>query len=454
MLNNKLKKIILLFGDIFFLYLSLYLALLLRYQGNVSSELWQIHLLPFSVIFAVWLAIFYIFNLYNLNIAISNIHFFKRLGESLLSGTVIAVIFFYLATNAIAPKTNLAIFIVIFAIIMLIWRQIYNWILASRLPKNNIAIIGLNQLAEEIISVFKNKPHLGMKIAFILDLSGKEKKELNGVPVFSNVNELQNLIEKKSISNIVLAADPNASGELRTALFDCLKHKINFLKLADFYESATGRVPLDAINKMWFLENLSEGDKITFDALKRFFDILLSLLAMLITWPLCLAAAIAIKLESSGPIFYTQTRCGKYGQRFKIIKFRTMRQDGDHHSPTVENDPRISKFGNLLRKTRIDEIPQIFNILLGEMSFIGPRPERPELIEELEKKVPFYRERMLVKPGVTGWDQVCGEYHSPSLEDTIKKLQYDLFYIKNRSLLLDFSIILKTVSTVLSRAGR
>ena len=131
-----------------------------------------------------------------------------------------------------------------------------------------------------------------------------------------------------------------------------------------------------------------------------------------------------------------------------------MREEGNYLTPTEENDPRITKFGSFLRKTRLDEIPQVLNVIKGEMSFVGPRPERPELIAELEKVVPFYRERMLIKPGATGWDQISGEYHSPSLEDTLKKLQYDLFYIKNRSIYLDLSIILKTISTVFSGGGR
>ena len=136
-----------------------------------------------------------------------------------------------------------------------------------------------------------------------------------------------------------------------------------------------------------------------------------------------------------------------------MIKFRTMSEDGNNRNPTTLNDRRVTTFGSFLRKTRIDEIPQVINVLIGDMSFVGPRAERPEIVSLLEKEIPFYRERMLVKPGLTGWDQISGEYHSPSQEDTIKKLQYDLFYIKNRSIYLDLSIILKTVATVLSRSG-
>jgi len=453
MTSNKLKKIFLIAGDIFILYLSLYLALVIRYQANPSSEMWQQHLAPFSLIFTIWIIIFYISDLYNLNIAVSNLNFFKKTGKSLSIGVIITILFFYLVPDTIAPKTNLLIFIILFLGLFFAWRQIFNWALSSYLPQNKIAIIGQNQLSREIINIFNVRPHLGMKIAFILQPGEKDQKEINSVPIFSDIKDLKRLIKKKNINNIILASAPNST-ELRETLFECLPLKINFLKLSDFYENISGRVPIDIISKMWFLENLNESNKRFFDINKRTFDIILSLLILIITFPLWIIISIIIKLESKGPIFFKQIRCGQKGERFKIIKFRTMKEDGNDYSPTAKKDKRITKFGNFLRKSRLDEIPQIINILSGDMSFIGPRPERPELIEKLEANIPFYKERMLVKPGITGWDQVCGEYHSPSVEDTIKKLQYDLFYIKNRSLLLELSIMLKTINTIFSRSGQ
>jgi lipopolysaccharide/colanic/teichoic acid biosynthesis glycosyltransferase len=205
---------------------------------------------------------------------------------------------------------------------------------------------------------------------------------------------------------------------------------------------------------MWFLENLNEGNKTWFDMVKRLYDIVLALIIFLITLPFWPFIAMAIKLDSPGPVFFTQKRAGRHNRPFTMVKFRSMKTDDNDYHPTAEKDVRITALGNLLRKTRVDELPQLLNIILGDMSFVGPRPERPELIRKLEKQIPFYGQRMLVKPGLTGSDQISGEYHSPSYEDTLKKLQYDLFYIKNRSIYLDLSIILKTVMTVLSRSGR
>ncbi len=251
----------------------------------------------------------------------------------------------------------------------------------------------------------------------------------------------------------MLIADPHQSTELRTNLFACLPLNLNIISLSHFYEAVTGRVPIEAINQMWFLENLSKGNKSYFNAIKRIMDIVLALGILIITAIFWLFIGLIIKIESKGPIFFKQIRAGKNSRLFTMIKFRTMTEDGNDRNPTAVNDRRVTALGSFLRKTRIDEIPQVINVLIGDMSFVGPRAERPELIGQLEQDIPFYRERMLVKPGLTGWDQISGEYHSPSRADTLKKLQYDLFYIKNRSLYLDLSIILKTIATVLSRSG-
>ena len=202
------------------------------------------------------------------------------------------------------------------------------------------------------------------------------------------------------------------------------------------------------------MQNINLEGRGVFYFFKRIIDIILSLIILLITgifWPFI---AIIIKLESKGPVFFTQIREGKNGKLFNLYKFRTMKTEQNDFAPTTEKDNRITKFGNFMRVTRIDELPQMLNVLKGDMSLIGPRPERPELAIELEKEIPFYKQRLLVKPGITGWDQVSGEYHSPSIEDTYKKIQYDLYYIKNQSVFLEISIFFKTIMTVFLKLGR
>lgn len=452
-MNNNIKKIILFFGDIIILYLSLYLTLFIRYFSLPSRANWQSHFWPFSITFIAWILIFYISDLYNLHLAVNNSKFFNLTFRSVFISSLVSATYFYADPHiSIAPKTNLLIFLILSALLIFFWRRIFNWSLNTYLPKTNIAFIGYNGQVKALIKALREKPHLGFRVALVAHSSTTDM--LPNIPATSDFKNLEKEIHDKKISTIILASDPYGSPELRASLFACLPQKLNFIRLANFYESITGRIPLEAINQMWFLENLNEGRKITFDSIKRTYDLILASLILIITaifWPLI---GIIIKLESPGPIFFKQKRIGRHNQKFTIIKFRTMGVANNSYAPTQKNDIRVTRIGKFLRKTRIDELPQILNIIFGDMSFVGPRPERPELIIDLEKDVPFYRERMLVKPGLTGWDQVSGEYHSPSREDTIKKLQYDLFYIKNRSLYLDAAIILKTIATVLKSNGR
>lgn len=449
-MNNKLKKIILLFGDIIIFYISLYFTLLIRY---FNTELFSINFWPFSAIFLLWLIIFYIANLYNLNLAVNNFIFLKTSSKAITVASLVSIIFFYLISDiGIAPKRILFIYIIVFTLLFFIWRQFYNWSLRAYLPKNKLAIIGYNKLTEELIKKLQEKPHLGY-IVFLIADDTNENTNINNIPIIKNLADLPELIKKDKITSIIFTINPHQSPELRSALFNCLPLKINYFSLPDFYEIITGKVPLDAINQMWFLEKLNEGNKIWFDYFKRFYDFFLALIILLTTLPAWLIIAIIIKTTNYGPVFFIMKRLGKNGKIFKLIKFRTMREENNDYSPTSINDSRITKFGSFLRKTRIDELPQIINILKNEMSFVGPRPERPELAVELTKQIPFYNERLLIKPGLSGSDQVSGEYHSPSQEDSLKKLQYDLFYIKNRSIYLDLSILLKTIATIISRQG-
>jgi exopolysaccharide biosynthesis polyprenyl glycosylphosphotransferase len=448
-MNNNLKKFTLLAGDIIALYFSLYLTLIFRYGHSYSDRTWPNHFWPFSLIFVLWIIIFFIANLYNLNLAVSNSKFYQTSGRALLISAIASVAFFYLLPSiGIAPKRNLFIFIVIFSVIFYLWRHFYNWSLKSYLPKKNIGFVGYNNLIAEIVNELNGKPHLGYNVSFIVD-----DQNTANVNQIKPIAELENLIKNNKLDAIILSSDPHQSAALRTTLFNCLRYKINYLSLPNFYETITGKIPLDTINQMWFLENLNENSKIWFDRLKLIYDFILALIILSVTLPFWLVIAIIIKLESHGPIFIIMPRLGQNNKPFRLIKFRTMREENNDRSLTRANDPRITAFGNILRKIRIDELPQTINILRGEMSFVGPRPERPEFSAELEKIIPFYGQRTLVKPGLTGSDQISGEYHSPSPADSLKKLQYDLFYIKNRSIYLDLAIILKTAATVLARTG-
>jgi exopolysaccharide biosynthesis polyprenyl glycosylphosphotransferase len=439
---HRLKKLILLLGDLAFLHLALFLTLVIRYPRTLWLESWQSHWLSFAVIFIIWLLVFYINNLYDLNLRVISRKFFRRIMNATIISGLLSILYFYFnIQTGITPKTNLAIFIAIFSLLFLFWRGLHQIITRSFIPRDNLAIIGSGSSAEEIMRLLKENPGAGYQTAL----------------VFKNPEELIDLsksIEAKNIRAIVVCDDFGQSTALREALFACLIHKITFFNYPDFYELLTGKIPVEAIGQNWFLENLRAGQKNYFHLFKKIFDYLVALAILIISllfWPLI---ALAIKLSSRGPIFFKQIRLGRNGREFFMIKFRTMRTENNNSAPTAENDERITAVGSFLRQTRLDEIPQLINILKGEMSFIGPRPERPEIAVELEKTIPFYKTRLLIKPGVTGWDQISGAYHSASISDSQEKLQYDLFYLKNRSLYLDLTIALKTLATMLSRSGR
>jgi sugar transferase (PEP-CTERM system associated) len=226
--------------------------------------------------------------------------------------------------------------------------------------------------------------------------------------------------------------------------------------LPSFLERETGKVRLDVLNPSWIIFGDGFRASATQQFMERSFDVAASIGLLVIASPFMLLAMMGIKLEEgfSAPLFYRQRRVGHHGQVFDVLKFRSMCLDAEKFGAqyAIENDPRVTRIGNLMRKTRVDELPQLLNVLRGEMSFVGPRPERPEFVDDLEQKIPYYRERHTVKPGITGWAQLCYPYGS-SEKDTIEKLQYDLYYVKNRSLLFDLAILVQTVEVVLWGKG-
>ena len=255
---------------------------------------------------------------------------------------------------------------------------------------------------------------------------------------------------------IVLLPDAPIDEDIATELLHAKLHGQMIVDVRSFCEHMVHRLPVSQISSEWLLteEGFSLNTRGSLRRLKRAFDLFATLGLLLCTSPIMLLTAIAIRVESPGPVIYRQRRVGLFGQDFTVYKFRSMRTDAEKNGAVwaMKSDPRVTKVGKIIRKTRIDELPQLWNVLKGEMSLIGPRPERPEFVKELEKEIPFYSLRHAVKPGVTGWAQVCYPYGS-SVEDSRRKLEYDLYYAKNMSILLDVRIILKTIGVVLFPKG-
>ena len=438
-MNNRLKKAPLLAGDLAFLILALISTVYLRYSSAIYASELQQHWRPFAVVFAIWLFSLYINNLYDLNQRALSRRFFRSLANAAILSSLLSIIYFYLnVASDIAPRTNLLIFVAIYSALFIFWRYVYQAI-SRTVPRTGLAILGGGAKADNLTKEIERNTGAGYQLELVVN-------EVGGLA------NLQALAKNGKVKVVVASED--FGPEAASLLLDLLQHGVSVYAYPDFYELISGKIPVEEISASWFLENLKENQRGYFNFFKRALDLSAALILLIITLPFWPLIALIIKLESAGPVFFRQERLGRRGRHFQIIKFRTMKEAGNDRSLTADGDKRITKAGGFFRKTRIDEIPQILNIIKGEMSFIGPRPERPELAQELERAIPFYNTRLIVKPGVSGWDQVSGEYHSPTQEDTLKKLQNDLYYIKNRSLFLDAAIALKTVATMLGRGGR
>ncbi len=442
-MNLKFKTFVIFIGDIVILYGSLVLALLIRYGAennfSVFSSNLTNHLAPFSLIFAVWVIVFYLTDLYDPRNFKNNINFFKNFGLTLLINGFLAVLFFYLIPiYGITPKTNLLIFLIIFGVLSSLWRYIFNYLSGTIGSPEKILIIKperQNIEVENLIDFINHNSQLGYKIEYQLKESNLAGLEMILTKKFDIAIITTHLQEKAKITKMMYK---NFSGDYRV---------INF---SEFYELIFKKVPLSELEESWFFENLIKR-KIFYDPLKIFSDLIMSLILFFVIIPISLIIFLIIKLTSKGSAVYKQIRTGKKEKDFLLYKFRTMSQDAEKQGPqwAGENDPRITPIGKILRRSHLDEIPQLINIIKGNISFVGPRPERPEFISLLKEKVPYYEIRHLIKPGLTGWAQINYRYGS-SIEDAYEKLQYDIYYLKNRSFVLDLLIILKTIKSVFS----
>ena len=430
----KLQQLILLAGDIIILYLSLYLTLFIRH-GEITDYIRGLHFWPFTILFIFWLLIFYIIGFYELRALKNDGSFGKKFGLALLISFLLAIAFFYFIPGfGITPKTNLFIFLLLFGSIAYLWRTTFNNLLNTRAPTKKILLVGYNQVAQELVNHINSQPQLGYEIKFWMK-EGLQDKE------FSHLSQI---ILANQINLIVVPAHIKKSSRAARLIYKNLALGIEVLDLAALYEAIFQKIPLAELQEVWFLENLAKSHEIH-DAIKEPVEMFFAFFLGIITLPLFIFIALVIKLTSPGSAFFTQVRVGKNGKQFVLWKFRTMHKDAEKLGPQWAklHDKRTTPIGKILRRTHLDELPQLWNIMRGDLSLIGPRPERPEFVTSLEKEIPYYELRHLIKPGLTGWAQINYRYGA-SLEDAYEKLQYDIYYLKNRSLLLDLAIIFKT----------
>jgi sugar transferase (PEP-CTERM system associated) len=339
---------------------------------------------------------------------------------------------------------------------LVLWRAVLFAAWSQQHMTNRVLVLGTGQVGGLIAGLAETSTRPFRIIGFLDDAPGAADMMPEGHLLLGKIQDLDVLVEETR-PDVVVVAQIDRRGCFPTkALLECRLRGVRVEDWPTFYEKATGKILVTAVRPSWLI--FSDGFVKTprTEIIKRLFDIAMSLVGLVLALPLMALAAVVIKLESAGPVFYRQPRLGQNGCVFILNKFRSMRADAERESGPVwstRRDPRITRVGSILRRTRLDELPQLFNVLVGHMSFIGPRPERPEFVAELQKQIPYYMERLAVKPGITGWAQVRYEYGS-SVEDAVEKLQYDLYYIKNLSLFLDLLIVLNTVQVVLFARGR
>ena len=441
-ISGKKEPVILFIGDTVFFLLALWLTLLVRYTSVPDGTLWFEHLVPFSFLFAIWALVFFIAGLYEKHTLILK----SRLPSIILRAQVInsgiAVIFFYFIPYFnITPKTNLFIDIVFSFGLIYLWRVYLVSFLGFKRQEKAL-LIGSGEEMKELKNEVNENPKYGLKFISSLDLNKVDAIDCN--------EEVLNTVYSQSVSTIVIDLRNDKVAPMLPHLYNLIFSKVRFIDKYKVYEDIFDRVPLSLVNYNWFLENVSSGVHSTYDFLKRVMDISISLPLGLISLLVYPFVYIAIKLDDKGSIFFKQDRVGKGGKIVKIIKFRTMSEKSEDATQYV------TRAGEILRNTRIDELPQLWNVIRGDLSLVGPRPEIPALAKQYEKEIPYYNIRHLIKPGLSGWAQIHQEKPPKfdiGFDETKTKLSYDLYYIKNRSFMLDLKIALQTIKTILSRSG-
>ena len=334
-------------------------------------------------------------------------------------------------------------------------RSLQRYLLLKGIGRRNTIIIGYNEKAREVYEEIKHARALGLDIVGFLLLGNEEKQLVGNNKILGSIDQIQKIVNDNNVKEVIIALDKHEHEQMLDVIAKCDFNDLTIKIVPDLYEIISGQARTNQLYGIPLVEINPQLMPVWERKIKRLMDIIFSSIILVVTLPVSLIVALAIKLDSKGPVFYKQIRVGKDNKQFKIYKFRSMYQDAEKHTGPVwssKDDPRITRVGKIIRKFRLDEIPQFINVLRGDMSLVGPRPERPYFVERLSNEIPLYKRRLKVKPGITGWAQVKHKYDE-SIEDVKKKLQYDLYYIENISLRMDLKILFRTIFVVLFGKG-
>jgi sugar transferase (PEP-CTERM system associated) len=425
--------------------------------GRSAIEQYQI--LPKAILIAlVFQLSLHLNDIYNFHYTQALKEYIIRLAQALFMATLVLSVIFFVNPVLVVGRGIFILSLIFSAIFLIIWRTLLRMYFGKRHPSTNLVVLGTGTLARDAVKEILQRPELGIRVLGFVD----DSPQLLGVSIINpkvigNYEDLPKLVADHKVDRIVVGL-PDRRGKLPIKdLLDLKTKGVAIEEVATFYERVAGKIPLENLKPSWMVFN--SGFTISRQLLieKRIISIVASFLLMLLCSPIILLLMALIKLDSKGPVFYRQKRVGQDGKVFVLWKFRSMVADAEVNTGPVwsdgaKKDPRITRIGKFMRRNRLDELPQLFNVFKGDMSFVGPRPERPNFVQQLSDTIPFYSLRHVVKPGITGWAQINYGYAN-TLDHTIEKLQYDLFYIKNMSWILDALIMLQTVKTVLVKEG-
>lgn len=433
-------RLILFIADCSILFISLYLALSVRYHDALTVEEFLSFIPPFIVVIAVSVAIFYSYGLYDK----PTLRLIRELNKRIFTSQILVimcatVLFYSLPILGIAPKTILILYVLISAILMSVWRQ-YAFSLVLHYRKQKSIIIGSGETFRSLVDELSRNPHIGITILSAIDVDTYDMQKLHGVLASTRPN------------SIIIDMRDERIKPFFDAIYVELFKGAAVLDIVDVYEDVFDMVPLDIINQDWIFRSINVSRR--YDGLKRFIDIIIAapvfLFSLTFIYPFVF---FAIKLEDRGPIFYSHLRVGKNGKPFSVYKIRSM-----ENLPTneIKETKKVTRVGSFIRKTRIDELPQLWNVLRGDVSLIGPRPETPNLVQEYANTVPFYNVRHIVRPGLSGWAQTQ-QHEAPKfgidIKQTKTKLAYDMYYLEHSSLMTDLAIIIRTFKVLVSKSG-
>jgi sugar transferase (PEP-CTERM system associated) len=454
----SIRKAIFILGEGALIFCAVTLASFFLIGRDIGVvELIQFEWMKILLIAAVAQVSLYFNDLYEVQPVGNMLELGTRLIQSIGMTSIVLGILYFLWPEAMIGQWIFFISLLIVILFLVSWRFLYAYAVWKKLFTEKTLIVGAGDLAGDLLKEIRTRRDISYDVKLVI---GQENQHYSpnlfeGVPTRYGFDKLCDLAEAEQVSSIIVALDQKRGIMPYRELLNCKVRGFSIIDGESFYERITGKLLVEKINPSWLIFSDGFVKSPTAKLIKRLAGFVLSSIMLVLLSPLILAVSMVIKLESKGPVLFSQERVGEDGEIFTVYKFRSMRADAEAVTGPVwaeEDDPRVTKVGRIIRKLRIDELPQLWNVLKGDMSFVGPRPERPFFVEKLKKTIPYYNERFAVKPGVTGWAQVKYPYGATE-KDALEKLKYDLYYIKNMSLIMDLMVILHTVKIVLLGRG-